>query len=77
MTYAAPASVSNGNLTDNIDWEIFLMIQEPKTIPGWNKGLVVMLDAHSDLLSTGKLKLFKMGWTLDPLKFCLENIFLM
>jgi hypothetical protein len=36
---------------------------EPKTNPGKNKGLVVMLDAHSDLLSAGSIDSDFRGFT--------------
>jgi len=29
--------------------------KEPKTLPGRNKGLVLMLDAHSDLFNQGSV----------------------
>ena len=31
----------------------YLASNEPKTLPGRNKGLVLMLDAHSDLFAAG------------------------
>jgi hypothetical protein len=37
---------------------------EPTTIPGVNKGLVVMLDAHSDLMSVGSIDSNIQGFTL-------------
>ena len=33
----------------------FIQNNEPKTVPGRNKGLVLMLDAHSDLLTPGSI----------------------
>ena len=48
-------SDKNSSFTDSTEPSWYKNANEPKTLPGQNKGLVLVIDSHSDLFSAGSL----------------------
>ena len=46
----------NASFADSTPPKKYLASKEPNTLPGRNKGLVLMLDAHTDLFAPGFVK---------------------